>query len=183
MKALLLSLLAALAVPPALAQDTPPTEQSIRELLALMQAHNMIDTMMAQVDASWRPLMKQALGERQPSEREQQILDEGHAKIQALCREQLRWENFEPMMISVYRNTFSQKEVDGMKAFYRTPIGQAVIAKMPIVMQQTMQTMQGRMADMIPKIQQVQKDLAAQLKAERAAQEEAAAPQPPKPTP
>ncbi|HET9329084.1 MAG TPA: DUF2059 domain-containing protein, partial [Steroidobacteraceae bacterium] len=89
---------------------------------------------------------------------------------------------FEPMMISVYQKTFTQKEVEGMKAFYRTPTGQSVIAKMPMVMQQTMQTMQGRMADTIPKIQEIQKDLAAQLKAEREG-EAGSSSQPSPPTP
>lgn len=177
----LFALLTLLALP-ALAQDTPPTEQSVRELLSLMQASNMMNTAMTQMDATIRPMMQKALAGQQLSEREQQIVDDAHARIQALLREQLRWDNFEPMMISVYQKTFTQKEVEGMKAFYRTPTGQSVIAKMPMVMQQTMQTMQGRMADTIPKIQEIQKDLAAQLKAEREA-EAGSSSQPSPPTP
>lgn len=179
----LFALLALLALP-ALAQDAPPTEQSVRELLSLMQARNLMDTAMTQMDATIRPMMQKALaGQQHLSEREQQIVDDAHARIQAVMREQLRWDNFEPMMISVYQKTFTQKEVEGMKAFYRTATGQSVIAKMPMVMQQTMQTMQGRMADMIPRIQEIQKDLAAQLKAEREAQgPPASAAQPPAPS-
>lgn len=158
--------------------DTRPTEQSIRELLALMQSHNMVDTMMAQMDANFRAAMKQANGGRQLSEREQQITDDAHAKIQALLHEQLQWANFEPMMIRVYQSSFSQKDVDAMKAFYSTPTGQALIAKMPLVMQQTMQAMQQRTTSLIPQIQQIQKDMTAQLKEAREAGSAPAASQP-----
>lgn len=179
MRTVLIALFALLALP-ALAQDARPSEQSVRELLALMQARNMINTAMKQMDATMRPMMQQALGGRgQLSEREQQIVDDAHARIQAVMHEELRWDNFEPMMISAYRNTFSQKEIDGMKAFYSSPIGQAVVAKLPMVTQQNMQAMQGRMADMIPRIQQIQKDMAAQLKAERESQGASSEPQSP----
>jgi len=190
LRTVLIALLMLLALPAVLAQkaqDTRPTEKSVRELLALMQARNMINTAMKQMDATMRPMMQKALaGRQQLSEREQQIVGDAHERIQAVMREELRWDNFEPMMISAYRNTFSQKEVDGMKAFYSSPIGQAVIAKMPLVTQQTMQAMQGRMVDMIPRIQQIQMDMAAQLKAEREAQSTSGEPQPqgaPSPTP
>ena len=163
----LLALLTLLALP-ALAQDAPPTEQSVRELLSLMQARNMINTAVAQMGTTMRPMMQKALaGRQQLSEREQQIVDDAHARIQSVMREQLRWENFEPMMISTYQKTFTQKEIDGMRAFYSTPIGQSVIAKMPVVMQQNMQAMQSRMADMLPRIQQIAQDMAQQLQAER----------------
>ena len=67
--------------------------------------------------------------------------------------------------MGIYRNTFSQAEVDGMLGFYRSPAGQAVIAKMPLVMQNTMQSMQGRMAVMMPRIQELQRDTVARLRA------------------
>ncbi len=70
-----------------------------------------------------------------------------------------------------------------MKAFFRTPTGQSVIAKMPIVMQQNMQGMQGRMADMIPRIQQIEKDMGAQLQAQRESQAGSAPSQSAQPTP
>jgi uncharacterized protein len=182
---LLITLLALLALPVVRAEDARPTEQSIRELLAVMQAHNMVDTMMAQMDANFASTLKQAMGEQQLSEREQQITDDAHAKIRALLREQLQWASFEPMMVRVYQNTFSQKDIDGMKAFYSSPTGQAVIAKMPLAVQQTMQSMQQRTAGLIPQIKQIQKDMLAQLKEARgtesapAAQESAS----PSPTP
>jgi uncharacterized protein len=161
--------------------DKPPSEQSIRELLAVMQSHNMIDTMMRQMDANFGSMMKQSMAGRQLSEREQQIADDAHAKIQALLRQTLQWNNFEPLMIHVYQSTFSQKDVDGMTAFYKTPTGQAVIAKMPMVVQQTMQAMQERTASLLPQIQQIQRDMATQMKEARTSEGAATPVQPASP--
>jgi uncharacterized protein len=176
LRTILVALLALLALPAALAEDARPTEQSIRELLAVMQSHNMVDNMLQQMDATWGPMMKQSLAGGQPTERERQIVDEAHAKIQALLREQLQWQTFEPMMIRVYQNSFSQKDVDAMKAFYSSPTGQQVIAKMPLVMQQTMQAMQQHMQSVIPQIKQIKEDMTQQLEAEREAAKDSTPP-------
>jgi hypothetical protein len=78
-------------------------------------------------------------------------------------REELSWEFMESMMMEVYTKTFSQDEVDGMLAFYASPAGRSVITKMPIAMQHSMQVMQQRMTIMIPKLQQMQKEMIAQV--------------------
>lgn len=66
----------------------------------------------------------------------------------------------------VYRKSFTQGEVDGMIAFYETPAGQAVINKLPAVMQNTVNEMQEMMHPVIQKIQRMQQDVIAELKAE-----------------
>ena len=68
-------------------------------------------------------------------------------------------------MEEIYRKSFSQSEMDGMLKFYKSPAGKAVIAKMPVVMQNTMQVMQGEMAEMMPKIQQLIADTTSQMQA------------------
>ena len=58
----------------------------------------------------------------------------------------------------IYKQSFTQKEVNGMLDFYKSEPGQAVIAKMPLVMQNTMQAMQARMNTTFPKLQKLQQD-------------------------
>jgi uncharacterized protein len=47
---------------------------------------------------------------------------------------------------------------------YNSPSGQAVVAKLPLVMEDTSTLMQQRMLSIMPKIQEVAKDTAAQIK-------------------
>lgn len=82
---------------------------------------------------------------------------------EASVRELMRWEVLEPILIDIYRQSFTQSEIDGMLAFYRSEVGQAVIAKMPVVMQNSIQAMQARVAALMPKLQQLQRETVAQL--------------------
>ena len=56
-------------------------------------------------------------------------------------------------------------EIDGMIAFYKTPAGQAVIKKMPALMQQIMAEMPAMMGPLMQKMQPLAQQLAADLKA------------------
>ncbi len=73
----------------------------------------------------------------------------------------------EPMYVRVYQKSFTQGEVDGMIAFYKTPAGQAVINKMPVVMQNTMNEVQQMMAPAVQRIQRMQQDVIAEMQAEK----------------
>ena len=53
-----------------------------------------------------------------------------------------------------------------MLAFYKTPAGQAVLGKMPAVMQNTMDEMQQLMGPVMQKIQKMQEEVVAEMKGE-----------------
>ena len=185
MRLLLLALSAALAAQPALSQEARPSEQSIRQLLELTQAHKLLDTSMAQVDSMMHQVMDRALAGNQPTTRQQQIVEDFRTKVMALYKDELKWETFEPMMIGVYQSSFTQHEVDGMTAFYRSKAGKAVIAKMPTVLQETMQVMRGHMSALMPKVQELQTQMREQLQAakESDAPQSSQPPQSPHPAP
>lgn len=54
-----------------------------------------------------------------------------------------------------------------MIAFYKTPVGQTVIHKMPLIMQNTMTEMQTMIGPMMQRMQRSQEDLARQIQAEK----------------
>jgi hypothetical protein len=165
MKLLVTVVFAVFASQAALAQDAKPSEASIRQLFEVMHSSKLLDAYVTQIDATVRASMQQAFAGQQPTPKQQKIMDELGHNIASLVKEELNWATFEPMMMEVYRNTFSQHEVDGMLTFYRSEAGQAVIAKLPTAMQQTMTSMQSHVKTLTPKIVQLERDTAAQLKA------------------
>jgi uncharacterized protein len=186
MRLLVTVVLAMLASQAAFAQDAKPSEDSVRQLFEVMHSSKLLDAYMTQIDTTVRASMQQALAGQQLNPKQKKILDEMGRQIGSLVKAELNWPAIEPLMIDVYRNTFSQQEVDGMLAFYRSEAGQAVIAKLPTAMQQSMTGIQGHAQALTPKIVQLEKDTAAQLKA--AADPQPAVPssqgaQPPQPTP
>jgi len=163
MKALALGLLALLIALPLRAEEA--NDKTVRELLAVTQTQKLMDGMIAQMDAMMQASMKQALAGRTVSPDQQRILDDTRAQMVALFKNEMAWETFEPLMIDIYRKTFTEEEVKGMLDFYKSPAGQAVIAKMPAVMQASMQMAQSRMGAMMPKMKKIQDDAMGRLKA------------------
>ena len=167
----------------AYAQDAKPSEASIRQLFEVMHSSSLLDAYLTQIDGTVRASMQQALAGQQVNPKQRQILEDMGRQIGSLVKAELNWSAIEPVMIEVYRNTFSQHEVDGMLTFYRSEVGQAVITKLPSAMQQSMTSIQGHVKTLTPRIVQLQKDTAAQLKAAAEPQPAAQSPQGSEPPP
>jgi len=61
-------------------------------------------------------------------------------------------------LLAITGESFTQDELDGITAFYKTTAGQALIKKTPVVMQNVMAEVQGLMRPSLEKIQQIQKE-------------------------
>jgi Uncharacterized protein conserved in bacteria len=160
----------------ATATSQPASTASIKELLQVGQAHKRLDTMQALVGEMMHKANEQALAGQPADAGEQKILDVQAAKFSALMKDQLSWNSLEPVYVDLYSKNFTQKEVDDMIAFYKSPSGQAMVAKMPAVMGQAVQVMQGKMAALMPQLRQISEDTTNQLKAYKASKQSAAAP-------
>jgi hypothetical protein len=165
MKLLKAALLFLLAIQPAMAAETPASDQSIRELMEVTRSRQMLDATLAQVDQVMQQSMQQAVAGTELNAEQQKVMADMRGRIVALFKNEMKWETLEPMFVEIYRKSLSQGDVDGMLAFYRTETGQAVINKMPLVMQNTMVAMQARMASMTPKLQELQADAVERMKA------------------
>jgi len=161
----IIGLSCAIAMSVACAADTPPTEASIKQLLELTNARKLLDTMMSQIDTIMKTAMDQAIqGQSVPSEVKNQI-DQFEAEMKVATKEMLDWDKLEPMYVRIYQKSLTQQDVDGMIAFYKTPSGQALINKMPLVMQNTMAEMQQMMQPMMERIRQMQETVIAEIQA------------------
>lgn len=158
-------LLAALFFSATAATAEPASEASIRELLTVTQARELVDSMNTQLDEQMSTGIRIALGERKPTPKQQRAIDNMKGKMLVVMRGELAWERMEPMYIRVYRESLSEEEVAGMLAFYRTPAGQALIRKMPLMMQKIMPEIQGLMGSAIPKLEQAQREFMAEMNA------------------
>ena len=142
-----------------------PSEASVKQLLEVAQARKLIDSVMSQMDTLMLQTIQQVTQGKEVSPKIQKEIDKQQAEVTGLMKELLDWSKLEPMYVRIYQKTFSQTEVDGMIAFYKTPAGQAVIAKMPAAMQNTMDEMQQMMLPVMQKMQRMQQDVATEMKA------------------
>lgn len=141
----------------------PASESSIKQLLTVMQAQKLVDGMRAQFDSLMNNAVQQALQGKAPTPKQQQAIANMKNRMVAIMQGELAWEKLEPMYLRLYKESFSEEEVAGMLAFYKTPTGQAVIYKMPVLMQQTMLEVQKMFSGMTPKMQKVQEQFAVEM--------------------
>ena len=155
---------------PAVAAESVPTDESLHHLLEVIQARKLVENMFSQLDSMMGNMIQKMLQGQPISPKQQQAIDRLRANMAAAIKEDFSWNVIEPLYIKVYKETFSQSEIDGMVAFYSTPTGHAVIEKLPLAMQNAMSAMQGQVTKtLLPKLQQMAQDTAAQIKAQNAA--------------
>jgi uncharacterized protein len=148
----------------AIANDAPASDASIRELLKITDAHKMVDAMKIQIDTMVKASMQQATQGKAITPERQAVLDRMQTKMAAVVDEMLNWDTLEGVYLRTYRASFTQDELDGITAFYKTPAGQAMIKKLPLVMQNVMGEMQSMMKPMQLKIQAIQRESLQELK-------------------
>jgi hypothetical protein len=150
------------SAPVAAVEDAPPSDRSLHELLAITQKQSQLDAMRAQLDGYFRDSLDEAFREgaegRTLSKQQQAILDGMRVKLTAIMEAQLSWETLEPIFVRIYRASFTQAEVDDLTAFYRSPAGQALLTKMPRVLQNTLTEMTGIMLSIQQQVNQVREE-------------------------
>jgi hypothetical protein len=149
----------------AAANDAPASDASIREMLELTNARQLIDNMKGQVAAMTSNVIHDALKGQDMTPERQAILDRAQAKVSAATADLLNWDTLLPVYLRTYRASFTQSEIDGVIKFYKSPAGQAYLKKMPLVMQNVMQEMQGFIKPMQEKMAAIQKETMQELKA------------------
>jgi uncharacterized protein len=151
MRKLITALVLAAALSPALA--APPTDKSIETLLQLTKVESMMDSMYAGIEQMMRQGMKQAAAGKQLTPEQERALEKMPPKLMEALRADFNWATLKPQYVQIYKETFTDVEVNDLIKFYRTPSGQSLIDKMPVVMQKSMGVAQNQLQTFIPRIQ------------------------------
>lgn len=168
MKKLLLCLVLAVSTP--VFAETP-TDASLKELLVVSDVQGMMDKTLEQMDGYMKTAMLETLKGKEVTPEMQQQMESNSKKIAQIFKVEMGWDKMEPLFLDIYKKSFSQSDVDGMIQFYKTPAGQSVIQKMPLVMQNSMEVMQQRMTAIMPKIIQATEESMQDMKAKQSAGE------------
>ena len=131
----------------------PASPASVEQLLVLTRADQVVDIMYAGLEQNMRHGMNAMAGSRPLTPEQQQVLQALPAKLSQVMRQELSWTVLEPLLLSVYAETFDQEEVDGLIAFYQSPIGQRFAQKQAPLTQRSAAATQQLMMTVMPKIQ------------------------------
>ena len=146
------------------AHAAPPSDASIATLLSVTQSDKMLETMYANMEQMIRQGMQQATAGKVLTDEQKRVMDLAPARLAKVMREEITWASMEPMIVKVYRETFDQTEIDGLIAFYQSPVGQSFVTKMPQVMQRSMEASQAQLQAFMPKLQAAMRDVMKEAK-------------------
>ena len=162
-------------------QAQTPSAESLETLLALTETEKTVTNMHQQIDDLIRQSMEQALQGHHVTPEDRITLDEMLVRVTAVYKDELSWEKMKSMSKQIYAESFNQPEIDGLISFYQSPSGRAFVAKMPIVMQKSVQLMQERVGPLLLKMQDSITTTVREIEAEktkRSAQSDTSATQP-----
>jgi len=134
--------------------DEASKNAKIEEIMVLSHS----DRMMTQsLDQMKNMVLAQVSKADMPAEA-RQASEEMQKKMMAMIADRLSWDKAKPVFIKVYADTFTEPEIDGILAFYKSPAGQAMLDKMPQLMQKSMAAGQQLMGDVQPEIERMMKE-------------------------
>lgn len=136
----------------------PPSEKSVNELLDLSRMDKTLDQMMTQMDVGMKNGMQQGLRGRTLTPEQQAAAEKLTSEMAGIMKEELSMPKLKPLYLQVYRETFTQEEVEGLIAFYKSATGKAFVEKLPLVMQRAGALMQERMGPMMQKLSGMQNE-------------------------
>jgi uncharacterized protein len=146
-KSLLSVLLAASA---GAAFAAPPSTESIERLMAITKTEALFDGIYNDMEPYLRKTMQDATPGKM-TEAQKKTIDDLAPRMAELVRQEFNWTTLKPAYIRIYQETLDQSEVDGLLAFYESPVGQSTITKMPLIMQRSMALTQDQLRVLMPK--------------------------------
>jgi hypothetical protein len=148
----------------AAANNAPASEASIRQMLELTNAQQIIAGMKGQMSTMMNMAMQNATQGQTLTPERQAIIDRMAAKMSAVLTDMLNWDDLLPVYLRTYRDSFTQDEIDGAIKFYKSAAGQAYVKKMPLVLQNVMREMQVFVKPTQDKILAIQKEAIQELR-------------------
>lgn len=160
MKFITRALLVLLLITPLAAHaDAPGTKQAkAEELLELTHMDHMMTQMLEQMTVRMKASTDQQTARMHMTPEQKTIYGDFQQKLNQLLASNLNWDKMKPIMVQAYSETYTDQELNGILAFYRSPAGQAMVAKSPELMSKTRTAMMQQMSTLQSQIWKLTKN-------------------------
>jgi len=120
----------------------------------LFKAMN-IEAQQKQMLAQMQQMVISQVKAQLPSEADKAKAEEMEKKMFALIEQETSWQKLKPVMVKAYGDTYTEPEIEGILAFYKSPAGQAMIAKQPTLISKVMTGMQSQMTNIMSEVEKL----------------------------
>lgn len=158
-----------LALPLFARADEASKRAKIEQMLTVLKMEDNFNLLMKQVEQQGRQMGMSMTNPSQLTDADKKILDNFMTKLMAAMQETMGWQKLKSEFIDLYAKAYTEEEVDGILTFYKSPVGQSMLAKTPQLVQQSMAISQTHMKEIQPKLEQLTEELKKDLDAAHAA--------------
>lgn len=145
--------------------DAPGSKQAkAEELLQLTHMDQLMSQMLGQMSERMKASADQQAASMHMTPEQKTAYDGYQQKLNQLLASYLNWDKMKPVMVQAYSETYTDQELDGILNFYRSPAGQAMVAKSPELMSKTRTAMMQQITALQPQVEQLSKDFAEKMK-------------------
>ncbi len=134
--------------------DDATKRAKVDEMLSVTKTDSLSERMLTGV-----PTRVKALASQQPmvaaatSPAQKKIADDYLNEMAQIASSAPTWAVLKPKVVEIYLATFTEADLDGIIAFFKTPAGQDYIAKSPELSGKTVQVLQGSVNALAPKFE------------------------------
>ena len=146
------------ALPHAVAQTAPANDAAkrakVEEVLKVTKTDTLSENMLANV-----PMRVRSLASRQPmvtaatSPEQKKLVNDYLEQMSTIGASAPKWGTLKPKVVDLYLAAFTEADLDGIIAFFKSPAGQDYLAKSPELSQKTVELLQGSVNALAPQFE------------------------------
>jgi hypothetical protein len=145
--------------------DDASKRAKAEQLFMLLHMDTMMDKLLSGVKKQVQQITESMPGAAQATpEQKKQIVD-FQQRVMDTVNGKIGWKALEPDFINLYATTYTEEELDGIVAFYKSPVGQRMIEKTPELTTKSTQITQQKMSELQPVLNQMVQDFMKQMAA------------------
>jgi uncharacterized protein len=135
-------------------------EDLAKEMLNLSDMQKMIDQIVAQVQQMQAAQLKLL----SIPEKDQEKVLQFQSKLTKKIFDAMSWDKMEAEYITLFSTVYTVEELKAIVEFYKSPAGQSMLKKQPMLMQKTMQIAQSKIQSLLPELKKMTEDFSASVK-------------------
>jgi hypothetical protein len=145
--------------------DEASKHAKAQQLFVLMRMEQTYSQLIAQVTAQSRQMVQGLFPEGTPmSDAQKKEAADFEAKANALILDEMSWSVLEPDYVKLYADTYTEEDLDGIIAFYRSPVGVKMLEKTPELLQASSAIAMNHMGVVEPKLRKLMDEFQQQIK-------------------
>jgi uncharacterized protein len=145
--------------------DEASKRAKAEQLFTLLHMDRMMDQLLAAVKNQMQQMVQTMPGGDDATPEQKKQIADFQQRVLNLVNDKLGWKALEPDFINLYASTYTEDELDGILAFYKSPTGQKMIAKTPELTAKSTELTQQKMREVQPELNQMVQDFMRQMAA------------------